>query len=233
VRRVGHPELDLLIEIENTLLVEREHLLHRSEAMAQTKNWNLGALREYVAGMPPPLQKPVLNNYFLFKPVPALLLSIIIYTLVGLVLFALNNNLSTYAVTNRTVAFAVFMAGPGAILRWHLSKYNGMLGGAWSWFPYGTFLANMMGSVISIAMVTWEFIYPAQSFWPVASMRAVKIGFAGSLTTVSTFVKEVHGFHADTQTTDQAYIYLTITLAAAATLGMMTYSIVVFGFSPA
>lgn len=80
---------------------------------------------------------------------------------------------------------AVLLAPLGAVVRWQLAALNGR-----SWFPIGTFAANMFACIISFAAQGVE------SRWTIAAdyriiLFAVRTGFAGSLSTVSTWVVEV------------------------------------------
>ena len=123
------------------------------------------------------------------------------------------------------MVYAMLWAPPGAILRWKLSSINGtMTTKGWEWFPLGTFTANFIGSVISIVAIGGEYdmesIYDVTLFWGVGTIRAVKVGFAGSLTTVSTFVSEIHGFM---QTSDHAYPYIFTTLSACCAVASFFY----------
>ena len=64
-----------------------------------------------------------------------------------------------------------------------------------SWIPVGTLAANVLGAMVSVTMTGLEFRHTEmQSFWVVGTFHAIRAGFAGCLTTVSTFVSEVHNF---------------------------------------
>lgn len=135
----------------------------------------------------------------------------------------------------RTMWLSLLFTPPGAILRWKLSRYNGKL--PWwcgirerRWIPVGTLSANILGSLVSVACAAavvrlssrdnadeWE--------WAVHCLNAVKVGFAGSLSTVSTYVKEVvditeryGGRNA------RGYKYAFGTMVICCLLGLLVYS---------
>ena len=62
--------------------------------------------------------------------------------------------------------------------------------------------------------------YDASVFWGVGTIRAIKVGFAGSLTTVSTFVAEITGFM---NKTDHAYPYIFTTISACCGIASFFY----------
>jgi len=64
---------------------------------------------------------------------------------------------------------STFMAPLGTILRWYLSRLNGTLKGRWNWFPMGTFLANISGSIVSALVVGLSVHSP--SFFNTSSME--------------------------------------------------------------
>ena len=144
------------------------------------------------------------------------------------------------------MAYSMLFAPPGALLRWKLSGWNAPLGttstdstGIYNWLPVGTLLANVVGSMLSITMIGWEYninmVQLASSssassisnFWLIATIRAVKIGFCGCLTTVSTFIAEVHKFTTQQGQFDRGYKYIVLTLFFSATLSMIVFVILV------
>ena len=114
-------------------------------------------------------------------------------------------------------------------MRWQISSLNGtMKTEGWEWFPLGTFLANFIGSIISIVAIGYEYdmeasrsMYDVTLFWGIGTVRAVKVGFVGSLTTVSTFVAEINGFMLQT---DHAYPYILTTLVSCSTAASIFYA---------
>lgn len=100
----------------------------------------------------------------------------------------------------RTMWMSMLSSPAGSISRWRLSRLN-LTGSRWGkysveWFPWGTFLANIIGSVISIVMKSSAGnIADQQSAivqtWMLPLLNSISDGMAGSLSTVSTLVKEM------------------------------------------
>jgi fluoride ion exporter CrcB/FEX len=94
------------------------------------------------------------------------------------------------------------LAPMGTLLRYRLSALNGgklgIRGGIY-WFPFGTFLANLLGSIISAAIAAWIIVTSTtndgvgdarRSSWTIQVLNAISMGVAGCLSTVSTYAKE-------------------------------------------
>ena len=128
----------------------------------------------------------------------------------------------------------MLFATPGALLRWKLSSLNGKLGDfvprlqRMAWLPIGTLAANVLGAMVSICMIGWEYnleMGGASGFWGIATVRAIKIGFSGCLSTVSTFVSEVHKLTKIRL--DRGYKNIFITLVLSAVTGMILFVAIV------
>eukprot|EP00751_Fragilariopsis_kerguelensis_P017622 CAMPEP_0170837686 /NCGR_PEP_ID=MMETSP0734-20130129/2889_1 /TAXON_ID=186038 /ORGANISM="Fragilariopsis kerguelensis, Strain L26-C5" /LENGTH=870 /DNA_ID=CAMNT_0011204869 /DNA_START=105 /DNA_END=2714 /DNA_ORIENTATION=+ len=143
-----------------------------------------------------------------YAPPVACLLLIILFIILIILMMHWDAQTS-YDITYRTMAYSMLFAPPGALLRWKLSGWNGTLGTRsvpirrlvrWKWLPIGTLAANVIGAMGSITMIGLEYNLGGSSgdgftnngFWEIATLRAIKIGFCGCLSTVSTFVSEVH-----------------------------------------
>ena len=226
-RRLGHEDLGTLKELEHRVLLTRDGLLPEDDFLCTVRGWDLGSLVKWTQGMAP-LSDPIPNDHFLFTPIVSVGLFVCIYALllIGLVL---NNGITAYAVTSKTMVFALMWAPPGALLRWQLGGFNGKVGGDWSWLPAGTLAANIFGSVVSITAIAVEYVSPAKGFWKTGTLRSLKIGFAGSLTTVSTFVAEVHTLGSKKETQDRAYIYMLMSLLPSCLLGMLIFGVICSG----
>ena len=130
----------------------------------------------------------------------------------------------------RTKWISLILSPPGAIMRWKLSKLNGRLAGKRSWVPVGTFTANVLGSVISIACVAIiarlnASNHDGQFMWTIHWLAAAKTGFAGSLSTVSTFVKEIVDINERYSGRKARYIYYGIgTIICCCLLSLSIYS---------
>ena len=128
---------------------------------------------------------------------------------------------------------------PGALLRWKLGEWfnKGTLFHRrenWRWIPWGTFLANILASIVSIvvtASMTRESIINSQTFDYSSSASLVgaslKIGFAGSLSTVSTFVKEIVEFYDKDPGTARSYVYSLGSLFISCSLCLALYHIII------
>jgi fluoride ion exporter CrcB/FEX len=229
-RRVNHPLLELLIEIETALLVDRlSEAPHRASTTARTLNWDVNALELWNKGMAlHPREEKKQNDHVLFNPeyTTAILVLLCIVMLVSsLVAF---QSAHPFAITYRTIMYATMWAPPGALFRWYLTGFNGALPGNWSWLPAGTMTANVLGSVISIGLIAAEYVTNSNGSWVMASLRAFKVGFIGSLTTVSTFVSEVDGFLKNPRRKDEAYIYMVMSLGFSCLFSVLTYAAVVY-----
>ena len=228
-RRVNHPQLATLIDIETALLIERRPAApHRAGAAARLLNWDVDAIERWCRGMAPQPEEKWKNDHIVFTPEYSTAILAVIVIALGSALLGIRSE-HKYAVTYRMMVYATLLAPPGALLRWHLSGYNGTLGGYWSWLPAGTMAANVLGSVMSIALIATEYVTYNNSFWFISTLRAVKVGFTGSLTTVSTFVSEVNGFMRNPRKQDHAYIYMAMTLGSSCFLAVLMYVTVVYG----
>ena len=253
VRRVGNPGLPALVEVENALLVLKRRIPPEAESIARANGWEVDALIDYVSNkerdfghLPSvasstslgaakhPIHDPHHEPRYLMLPVAGMSFAMVVLVLLlGLVLI---NDQTATSVTNRTMVYGMLFAPSGALLRWKLSGWNGnaiCLPAEWRWLPAGTYVANVFGSAVSIAAVAIEYRFntgytnlDVTNFWLVGTIRAIKVGFAGSLTTVSTFVAEVSSFmHGQT---DHAYPYILVTLCSSSCIGSMLYALIVF-----
>lgn len=86
--------------------------------------------------------------------------------------------------------FALLFAPFGCVLRWLLSKLNTKEYRILPWFPFGTFAANMIACCIDFIIGGLTNRY-SLGYWPMVILPAIRVGYAGSLSTVSTFIAEV------------------------------------------
>ena len=135
------------------------------------------------------------------------------------------------------VYLALLLAPAGAALRWQLcSRLNGALPGRWHWFPAGTFLSNMGGCAVSaLALALVVHLCPgggggagaaprgSASYWAAVSLGGVSIGFAGCLSTVSTFAGEVRKFMAMYPRNAHGWVYLASSFVSSFALGLALY----------
>ena len=140
------------------------------------------------------------------------------------------------------VYLALLLAPAGACLRWQLcARLNGALPGRWHWFPAGTFLSNMAGSAVSaLALALVVHLCPggggagspprgSASYWAAASLGGVSVGFAGCLSTVSTFAGEVRKFMAMYPRNAHGWVYLASSFGSSFALGLALYGWAAWG----
>ena len=127
----------------------------------------------------------------------------------------------------RKLWMSCMLAPFGAVLRWRISvlnKRNFRWARGVKWIPWGTFFANFLASIISVAAdaVNSRVLDPERSGfnWISPALLAVQGGFAGSLSTVSTLMREM--FSLDTPA--QAHFYCLFTIVSSMLCGLMVYS---------
>jgi len=129
----------------------------------------------------------------------------------------------------RKMWLTVVLAPFGALLRWRLSRWNdGSIGGSrFNWVPWGTLAANLLASFISIAAEAVHSKYVSADdrdyVWESSILQAVEAGFAGSLSTVSTMIKEMFDMHSPAR----SYLYVFGTILVAMLLNLAIYSPIV------
>jgi fluoride ion exporter CrcB/FEX len=98
----------------------------------------------------------------------------------------------------RKMWMTILLTPFGAIIRWRLSAWNSR-GVSWwhlEWFPLGTFLCNVQASIVAIVVKAFEgkrasINTDENRLWIEPFLAAVGAGFSGSLSTVSTMIKEM------------------------------------------
>ena len=124
--------------------------------------------------------------------------------------------------TYRTYFIAALLSPFGTILRWQLSRLNGKIRNSrWAWLPIGTFAANMIASSISALMQAIMLKIDGQL--ALAFVGAIQFGFAGCLSTVSTFVVEIESLMKALPQHAFGYYYSLLTVGSAAILGIACY----------
>ncbi|GKY94415.1 hypothetical protein MPSEU_000407300 [Mayamaea pseudoterrestris] len=239
-RRVNNTLLPILVEIERAALILNVPIPKHAEAMARDEAWDIGALQAYVNEKsklcsPTGLQSwskmlldksNVAPSRWLTLPVASFVLWFIICSLAIAAVFLSSDESTTR--TYRTMALAMLVAPFGACLRWKLGALNGSLS-QYPWFPLGTFTANVLGSLVSIICVALEYRMQEsylRDYWIIAFVRVTRIGFAGCLSTVSTFCFELNDFvHKQT---NHAYPYMIVTILSACLPSMVVYAILVY-----
>jgi fluoride ion exporter CrcB/FEX len=114
----------------------------------------------------------------------------------------------------------------GTIIRWKLSALNGTLSGVWEWFPLGTFTANLVASAISMLSKGLLDSPPHKLDTTALAdqfLSAIKTGFAGCMSTVSTFVVEANVLQKSFPHHAKAHYYMVGTLTLACIVGLIIY----------
>jgi len=125
----------------------------------------------------------------------------------------------------RQLWIACILAPLGTLLRWKLSAWNGKFS-----FPLGTFLSNVMASIVSAAitaLVNVESNDVGTANWEMPTMQAISLGFTGCLSTVSTFAKEcVDIGERNPPYSKKQFLYSHGTLFTCCIAGFMVYSVI-------
>ena len=130
----------------------------------------------------------------------------------------------------RLLWLEVILTPPGALLRWGLALKLNSTGGPYvlGWAPWGTFAANILGSCLALFLLAIDHRFiGSYSSWLQAVMEGLRVGFAGSFSTVSTLTKEVvelNNFYAHSL---KGMLYGTTTVVVAMVLGLACYSPIV------
>lgn len=239
-----------LMELETTLLANKEPMNDKLYSIATLNGWDIDSLCEWIsrryhhhyedttdstggshhltsAGVYKTLSEE--TSVWYTVPVALTILLLSLSVLICCMVYW-SNPQTSYEITYRTMAYAMLFSTPGALLRWTLSGWNGTVitSSDWRWLPFGTLTANVLGAMVSISMIGWEYnlqLADVAGFWAVASVRAVKVGFSGCLTTVSTMVSEVHTLTQLRQ--DRGYKYVLITLSTSCIVAMILFVVIV------
>lgn len=232
-RRVGNQMLPLLTDIEYMSLVLDEPIDNQELIMpALTANWDLDALNTWrqMKKETSIVVKRIEPREFRFAP--AIRIFLLVFGLIVAGVVMINDNYDDYSVTYRTMLYSALLAPIGATVRYKFSHWNGKWT-RFSWFPLGTFAANLLASVISVSMIAIEFRMNGGdfSFWRLGSVRAIKIGFAGCLSTVSTFISEFWTL-LNSEHPIHGYLYVLVTLFCCSSMAAVSYLIVTHGHDP-
>jgi fluoride ion exporter CrcB/FEX len=244
-RRLESDSANVLKEVETAVFFDKRPIFSDMEEVARKHNWDIDALKEWVSSSPIELLddeggQPLLSSdgvrrlvnedgsIWLTLPVAASVLGILLVIL-AIALVVLDGQ-NKYSITDRTMIYAMLFAAPGVLLRW---KLGGLLNGklpvaGYSWFPAGTLAANVIACMVSISTIAIEYLLSdSTGFWTIGTVRAIRVGFAGCLSTVSTFISEVHNLtHKGKQ--DRGYKYIIASLAMSAVLSIFIFCIIVY-----
>lgn len=237
--KLSFDKLSFLMRIQSTIL--REGTLEAEEQeLAKNMGLNTDVLQQWVDStsklrkdsQPQAISSPF--GSFLKKKAAGISL---VHYLVLLLYVGVNAALVTGIVledsdtvlsrSRRARFCAVILAPFGVVTRWYLSNFNGKLPGTLSWFPIGTFLANMLASSIDAILAAVELYLSVRdgqvNYWTSIWFPAVEKGFSGSLSTVSTFVGEVSTLMFNFPQSLHGYTYMAVSLVSAFVLGLALY----------
>ena len=151
----------------------------------------------------------------------AVLLSLALWV-TFLLLFVLDEAEGTTA-SRRGEWLAVVLAPLGCLLRWRLATLNYSLAGRWRFLPAGTLAANLGGCALTFAVAAMLERRPPSSVWGAAVAKALQVGVAGSLSTVSTLSAEVTAQLRRAPADARGYVYLGLTWLSAQAIGVLVY----------
>ena len=125
-----------------------------------------------------------------------------------------------------TQCLSALLSPLGTYYRWYLSRLNGSIRHEhWEWLPIETFLANMIASVVS-AFVSALLVLDGKNNYhqlAVVVAKAIQMGYAGSFSTVSTYVTETVGLMRALLRAFWGYYYGFGSLLCAFVLGVASY----------
>ena len=116
----------------------------------------------------------------------------------------------------RQMWMSLMLAPFGALLRWKLSEFNT------DSFPRGTLVANITaaGLYALVKVLTLRYAGDDLGTWTDKLLSTLEIAFCGSLSTVSTLIKEI----TDAPIPAKGYLYGLTTIFSAMFLGLAIYS---------
>lgn len=230
-RRVGNHLLPLLTDVEYSCLVLDEDINDELLVSAMMAKWDMDALKKWreVKRSIPEARLEILEVHeFRFAPAFRVAFFFVALAVTGLVLV---NEDDDYSVTYRTMIYAALLAPVGALTRERMSEWNGR----WKrfpWLPLGTLTANVIACIASSALIAIEYrMHGSENFWKSGTIRAVKIGFAGSLSTVSGFINEFSDF-LSSENPIRGYVYVISTIVFCAIPSALTYFLITFNEEP-
>jgi fluoride ion exporter CrcB/FEX len=170
------------------------------------------------------------------QPVPSHLHKIPLFLtavalLVAFVIGDIRNGIEFY----KGMTLLWLLSPVGSLLRWRLSNLNRKNRGmvitiSPDWIPWGTLIANLLATVLSACMEGLSNRYFSgdnptfTNQWVNAMLFALRTGVAGSLSTVSTMVKESVLLSEDHPGHARGHYYSILTCISACLLGLAAYA---------
>ncbi|XP_058184830.1 uncharacterized protein LOC131302293 [Rhododendron vialii] len=122
------------------------------------------------------------------------------------------------------------IVGPfGVWIRWLLARQLNGRGfgksGRWKWLPFGTLIANVSAACLMAALATLQEAVKTKTCDTIAT--GIQFGLLGCLSTVSTFIAEVHLLRESNQPW-RGDAYAIVTIGVSFGLGTLIYSVPVW-----
>jgi fluoride ion exporter CrcB/FEX len=228
-RHVSPSYVAALQVIETNILLNREEPRDDLLLMARDAGWNIRALREWTVAMYEH-DKDITQEFAWNIDGPsATEVSLTVFTfllLTALLIwgFLFYDGTDPVSRNYRNQFLSALFSPFGTFLRWYLSRLNGSIeSGRFEWLPVGTFLANMIAVVISALMQALMHVVNSDMYLALSFFEAIKVGFAGSLSTVSTFAAETDGLLKALPRYFWGYYYSFGSLVLGLILGLLSY----------
>ena len=227
-RRVGSRTLALLTDIEYQAFVLDEEIDEEYRLLALNENWDMDALKKWrIAkrdmGM---TTKHIEPRGFRF--IYAFNITILVFAALIAALFLIKGD-DNYSITYREMISSALCAPIGSLLRWRMLVWNGKWA-KYSWFPLGSFLANFLGCLISAICIGMDYrMNGSNNLVVLGIIRSLKVGFAGTLSTISAFVTEFanmlkgdHPIHG--------YLYVCISIVCCGAVSAVAYASLTYSY---
>ena len=213
-----------LQELENAVLLRDEDPRDELLELARDAGWDLGALMEW-KDMNTTQGKSQDEHLHRIVGEFTVLGSMLAITVGLLIWGAISAEGSTEEQTDsyKVSLLSALVAPAGTFCRYMLSDLNGTITNRrWEWLPIGTLMANLSACVISALMVGLK-VQGQQSDTVNIWLGAIKGGFAGCLSTVSTFITESSGLMRALPRHAWGYYYCYGTMTLACICGVCSY----------
>jgi len=116
---------------------------------------------------------------------------------------------------------ALLLSPIGATVRWWLAMGLNKKPDPHLKFPLGTFIANVCAATLAASFAAGA--NRVDSGWGFIVLAGAKTGLSGTLSTVSTFMSEIHALSSHPPTRLLAYSYPLVTIMLSFTLGIAVY----------
>jgi fluoride ion exporter CrcB/FEX len=134
----------------------------------------------------------------------------------------------------KNMTMMALIAPFGALIRWKMAMWNSpryRCPSCLQWLPWGTLSANLTGATISIVCTSILDRYGSHPSvdhpWTEAAFFAVTVGFAGSLSTVSSMVKEIVLLSEQYPGHAKPHFYGLVTILGGMLVGLVFYTAIV------